>query len=216
MASRTCSECGASLSGLGPRAKTCSTKCRSTRSRRIKRGKDEERDYAETRPAAHQEIRSAIRRESPDVINRVLRDELQPIVREAITEDVLRAIQQLVGLTPRAVQLLEADMEDDDPTTRQRAYTLLLKYTTGHPALVQPKDTEAGKQITVNFALPRPEQEAIQAANGPITAEAIELRTCDSCGEDKPSDEFVTNSQRCQVCFEMWHADVESRYLSRT
>lgn len=194
--------------GKSVQARTCSEKCRSTRSRRIKRTNRDVEEFAAANNAGAQEIAAIVRREAPDVITKVMKDELRPIVREALTEDVLRAVEQMLGLTPRAVELLAADLESEDSTVRQRAYTLVTKYTIGHPALLKADDDAGAGQITVNFALPRPESEPQEPEQGAIGAESEELRTCDSCQEDKPESQFVAGSDRCRTCFEEQKAEV--------
>lgn len=145
------------------------------------------------------------------VIEKLAQEELRPIVREAITEETIRAINELVRLAPRAVQLIAQDMESEDSLVRQKAYTLMMKYTVGHPALVQPKDTASGNQITVNFGLPRPEDVPEEA----VTVESLEERECDMCHQVKPEDEFVANSSRCQACFDEWKATITADFESR-
>lgn len=201
---RTCSECPNPLVGKSVQAKTCGPTCRTKRSRRVKRANRQVEEFAAANNAGAQEIAAIVRREAPDVITRVMKDELRPIVREALTEDVLRAVEQMLGLTPRAVELLAADLESEDSTVRQRAYTLVTKYTIGHPALLKADDGAGAGQITVNFALPRPDDDAIEAE----LVESTELRTCDSCQEDKPESEFVAGSDRCRTCFEDQKAEV--------
>lgn len=190
--------------GKSVQARTCSEKCRSTRSRRIKRTNRNVEAFAEANNAGAQEIAAIVRREAPDVITKVMKDELRPIVREALTEDVLRAVEQMLGLTPRAVELLAADLESEDSTVRQRAYTLVTKYTIGHPALLKADDGAGAGQITVNFALPRPDD--VPDETSPHEADVV--RTCDSCSEDKPESEFVAGSDRCRTCFEEQKAEV--------
>lgn len=200
---RTCTECGGSLSGKSVKAITCGEKCRSARSRRVRRANRQVDDFAAANNAGAQEIAAIVRREAPDVITRVMKDELRPIVREALTEDVLRAVEQMLGLTPRAVELLQADLESEDSTVRQRAYTLVTKYTIGHPALLRPEDGAGAGQIVVNFALPRPDDAEVV-----VEADSEELRTCDLCNTEKPETEFVAGSDRCRTCFEEQKATV--------
>lgn len=204
---RTCSECGTVLAGKSVKAKTCSNACRLRRSKRLRRISKEQAEMAEVGGVS--EIAAMVRRESPDIAQDVLRKELAPIVRQALTEDVLQAINSLVGLTPRAVQALHEDLECDDRVLRQRAYTLLFKYTTGHPALVKPDDTNDQSQIVVNFNLPRPDSVPEELA-----ADVVELRICDMCGEEKPETEFETGSDRCTPCFEAWRETVKSQFIT--
>lgn len=134
-----------------------------------------------------------------------MREELRPVVREALTEEVLQAVQDMLGLTPTAVLRLQEDLEAEDSTVRQRAYTLILKYTIGHPALLQAKDTQDTGQMVVNFNLPRPDElgpEDIDLEPQP------EFDICDICGTEKPADEFAAGSQRCISCFEEHKARV--------
>ncbi len=208
MIARVCSECGASLTGRPPQTKTCSDNCRSRRSRRIRRANTQVEEFAEANNAGAAEIAAIVRREAPDVVTRVMKDQLQPIVREALTEDVLQAISNLVGLTPRAVAALDADLDSEDATIRQRAYTLLIKYTVGHPSLVKPSDAEAGSQLVVNFNLPRPAEDETTDQIEHVT----ELQVCDMCHEEKDASEFVTGSARCQPCFDEWRAKVLAEF----
>lgn len=155
---------------------------------------------------------AAVRREAPDSIHAVMKEELRPIIREALTEDTLRAIQALVNLTPRAVELIGQDLESDDALVRQKAYTLLLKYTAGHPAVVKPEEGPAGNQINVSFELPRPEQTVDMTADD---VDVIDLKQCDMCHADKPVTEFVANSNRCQECMDRWKNTVTEEFNAR-
>lgn len=204
---RTCSECSSSLSGSRPGTKTCSNKCRLARSRRLRRSKREEEEFVERNPEAAQQIAQMVRRESPDYVKNVIQNELQPIVRDALTEDTLRAIKSLIGLTPRIVELITMDLESEDPVVRQKAYTLVAKYTVGHPAMVSADQTGMQGQMIVQFGLPRPD-----AIPELVEAEVEEFKTCDMCGEDKLASEFVAGSDRCQACFDNWRATVMQQF----
>lgn len=200
---RTCSECGTSLATKGPRAKTCSSKCRKDRSRRLQRANDPDSALGSEH---FRQIAQYVRNEEPDLVRDVVRDELRPIVREALTEETLRAIQSLLGLAPAAVAALAEDLANaEDPGLRQRAAALVTKYTMGHPALVSPKDTEPNAQMVVHFALPRPEANSNGGSLGIADAEptdVVEVKTCDECHVEKPADQFVASSSRCQQCYD--------------
>jgi hypothetical protein len=149
-----------------------------------------------------------------DVAHKLLEDELRPVVRESITEDALKAIRSMVGLTPRVIELLAEDMESLDAVVRQRAYTLIAKYTLGHQAIVTPESAGAGQQLVVNFALPRPGGPPSETQEGGelVEGSAEETQQCDSCGADKPLSEMVAGSTRCRACFEGLHDDVRERF----
>lgn len=189
---RLCTECGGSLAGRSRTAKTCSDTCRTARSRRMKRVHQEPE-----LPPHQRAITQVVRHEAPDIAHKVIQQEIAPVVREAMTEDVLRSIHDLVGLAPTAVAALHEDLGSDDPVVRQRAYTLALKYTIGHPALIQPKDADPNQQLVVHFNLPRPDQNA--SASESIVDAVVEERACDECGELKT--EFVGASDRCTDCY---------------
>lgn len=200
---RRCSECGSSLAGKSASAKTCDEACRQKRSRRIKRANKQIREIQDQQGAGADEIAAMVRRESPDVIKDVMKAQLAPVVREALTEDVLRAVQQMLGLTPRAVELLQLDLESEDATVRQRAYTLVTKYTIGHPALLKADDTDGTKQLVVHFNLPRPgTEDPVQDGTADPVQDGEPLQVCDICNAEKPADEFVAGSSRCATCFE--------------
>lgn len=191
---RKCTECPTLVT---PPRVTCSTRCRSARSRRIRDRRlssDEARfDHTETTRLAQD----------------ILRDELVPVVREAITEEVLEGIQNLIGHIPDAINAAAADLESTDDQTRQKAYTLILKHGLG-PNLVPSINDERQQELNVYFGIPRPPATATQpqdnaaetSESATLRAETIEGRECDTCHVTKPADEFVGSSDRCQECFD--------------
>lgn len=216
MATRTCSECGASLASKGPRAKTCSDKCRKDRSRRLKRAGDEGDPLRG--PEHYRQLARYVHNEEPDMVRDVVREELRPIVREALTEETLHAIKDLLGLAPMAIAAIRDDLaNDEDPGIRHRAAALVTKYTIGHAALVQPKDTEPNQQMVVHFALPRPEANSEAGVVGTVVAEpteVVDVKTCDECSVEKPADQFVAASNRCSDCYEARRARVIAQFGS--
>lgn len=193
---------------MSVRAITCTKACRNKRSLRLRR-EAKEAAAASTNPVLA-EMRLATNQHYVDVAKEVLREQLQPIVRQTLTEDVLRAINDLVGLTPAAVAALHEDLESEDKVLRQRAYSLLMKYTVGHQALVKQEDTEDKSQLVVNFNLPRPDSTA------PLPEEAAPpaIVVCDICKEPKPDTEMVAGSDRCQTCFDEWKAKIVAEFAS--
>lgn len=193
---------------MDARAKTCCDTCRSARSRRLRAANDPDRDLGSEH---FREIAQYARNEEPDLVRDVVREEIRPIVREALTEEVLRGINDLLGLTPLAIAALKDDLEnEDDPGLRQRAAALVTKYTMGHPALIQPKDAEPNAQMVVHFALPRPDGEAVTIVDS--EGEEILTKTCDECSVEKEADQFVASSNRCNDCYEKRRADVLARF----
>lgn len=155
-------------------------------------------------PPEQKELTERIQNEKLDVAHKVIEEEVRPVVRESITEDTLRAISDMVGLTPIAVAAIADDLASEDATIRQRAYTLIMKYTVGHQAIVRPPEEDRTQPIQVNFALPRPKAEddlPEQEEPEPIEVEAVEVKTCDTCGKEAPTDEFAANSTRCLDCY---------------
>lgn len=163
-------------------------------------------------PEHQKELEVRVRDEVNDAIGDAVSEELKPVVREAITEDVLRAVQELVGLTPTVVAAIREDLASDDATIRQRAYSLVAKYTIGHPAIVRPEDDGGGQQLVVNLGLPRPEPEVRTTRIEPEVLDvpedaAIETKECDKCRADKPVEQFVAGSDRCRECFDQQQAE---------
>jgi predicted nucleic acid-binding Zn ribbon protein len=198
---RTCSECWDSLKGKPVHTKTCSDKCRARRSRRLAREK-REAGALKALPEHQKDIAARVRRQTPDAIRTVAQEELRPVVREAITEETMRAIQQMVGLAPAAIEALAADLVSPSEKIRQGAAKLILQYTVGNAP--SPED-DAARNLTVHFDLPRPEQTQEQIDDPEvIDAEVVDepTKTCDSCGADKPVTSFVANSDRCSSCYE--------------
>lgn len=202
-AARVCSECGAPLTGLAPSAKTCSVRCRQKRGRRRKKANDEIAQQAELG------VHEVVKREGPTAIERIMKQELVPVVREAIDEDVIKAIQRLVAITPAAIAQIATDLESEDPVMRSRAAALVVKYTIGHPALVKPSD-QKHEQLIVNFSLPRPEDAPVEET---VEVEEVEeTRVCDICGREKVASEFVAGSERCQSCFDEAKAKILAEF----
>lgn len=202
---RVCSECGNSLRDRGPQALTCSVEHRQARSRRLKREGTKPQRHGKL-IAEHGEVaRQVLEQERPAMIERIVEQELRPIVREALTETTLQALDDLMALTPIAVAAIKEDLESDDVPIRQRAYTLVTKYTIGHPALIRPSDADPTSQMTVHFNLPRPDDdpEAWDA-----DAPAVEMKRCDLCNEEKPSAEMVAGASRCQPCMDRWKQEI--------
>lgn len=198
---RVCTECGASLAGRSTNAYTC---CDAHRKQRQRRRAEEKAERA-NRAATGSEL---VKRRVKDVAHDVLKEELRPIVREAITEDAIRALDKMIGLTGKAVEVLERDMEGDDFVLASRAANTVIKYTVGHPAVIRPQE-EASHGMQVIFQLPRPDQPTPM----PIEGEAEDdedtgQRRCDICHELKPVSDFEGDSDRCTACFTQWREQV--------
>lgn len=120
-------------------------------------------------------------------------EQIKPIVREELAGRVLEQIDRLITLTPEALDALYEDLRGDDAVLRQRAYTLLLKYTVGSP-LATDAETEDEKTLVVNVGMPA-------TGGDTVDAEVVTTKTCDVCLEEKPEDQFEGNSERCVKCF---------------
>jgi hypothetical protein len=194
----TCSECPEPLTHVT--AKTCSTNCRSKRARRLKRQAKEQAEQKRL-PEQQKTLSQAVSREVKDVIHEVAKEEIRPVIREAITEDVLRSIDKLVRLTPRLVDEIEKDLSHEDDAVRQRAYTLLAKYTLGNDS-VKPAPKDTGQvPMQVIFAMPRPGDVPVEPSSAVSgTATEVEQRPCGECKELKT--EFEGSSDRCTDCHE--------------
>lgn len=189
-----CSECPTEISG---RAKTCSDACRAKRHRRVRRNRAEGVEPSQRVDLPTGQLEAAIQN--------TVDEALAPVVREALTDDVLQAIKTLVGLTPKAIKAIEADLSSENDFIRQGAYRLLARYTLGHPALVPDMDSDKQVVVLVNgIARPQaPAQPGEHLAEAtPLAPDAVtEVRICDTCDEEKPVAEFVGASHRCQTCF---------------
>jgi hypothetical protein len=142
-------------------------------------------------------VQQVVTGEQSDVVRKVVEEEIRPVVREAITNDVMESIRDLVALSPAAISAIEDDLTGNDPVLRNKAYTLLIKYTVGHSALVESPDDDDQKNLTVNFSMPRPSD-----TSDAVEADAEEILQCDSCGIDKPASAFIGSSHRCEDCFD--------------
>src|SRR5690606_26913115 len=140
------------------------------------------------------DLSEAVRGETKDLGHEVIKEELRPIVRESLTSDVLRDVGALVRMVPKAVQRIAEDLDSSDETIRQRAYTLLLKYTMGNPSVAPPPAEQAPPPMNVVFNLPRPDTTP-EDATPPV--EAVELKQCAECATERPSHEFIAGSSRC-------------------
>ncbi len=157
-------------------------------------------------PEHQKEITERVRHEQADVAHKVIEEEIRPVVRESITQDTLKAISDMVGLTPRAVAAIADDLASEDAVIRQRAYTLIMKYTVGHQAIVRPPEEDKSQPLTVHFELPRPAAPESEPDLDPVEDEAQDLKECDLCHINKPLPDFVSGSDRCKECFDAQQA----------
>lgn len=161
-------------------------------------------------PPHQKALSAAARGEVDDVLHDVAKEELRPVVREAITEDVLRAAADLVALTPTMVAAITEDLNGSDKLLRQKAYTLLAKYTLGNTSIA-PQQEHSDQPLQVVFNLPRPGDNPSPALDLDVDG-TVELRQCMECAEDKPTSEFVGMSERCQVCHDALRAKVMAEF----
>jgi hypothetical protein len=185
--------------------KTCGVKCRSARARRIKR--EQKKRGGDHRPEHIQQLADEGMK---DALHEAAVDEFRPLVREAMTASVLQGIDTLIGMSPKAIARLNEDLDNSDDTIRQRAYTLLLKYTMGNPSVAPPSTTAQPAGLTVQFNLPRPGDDP--AASTSVAAESEELRTCEDCGAEKQLHEFVAGSNRCGTCHDGVRGMLQERF----
>lgn len=208
---RVCSECGKPLPEDASAArKTCSGRCRQLRSRRIKRARQrggkvplggEEHE--------HREIQDMVRGETQDVSRKAMIEELRPIIREQITDEVVAALHDMVGLTPAIVRQLEKDVESSDPVIRQKAYGLVMRYLLGTEGRAAAGQEKHGSLIVQFGSMPQPAQPAIAE---PEDEPALDLRECETCHQFKALDEFDGPALRCNTCQSERKADVLERY----
>ncbi len=191
--------------------KTCSQRCRQKRATRVKARQAKQGRGTKHAPAV-QDMAAVTQGHLTDVVHEVMVDELRPLVREAMTEEVLRSINLLVGMTAEGIAALQQDLSAEDDTIRQRAYTLLLKYTMGNPSVAPPPTHVAPSPMTVQFNIPRPGDPTDTTPAVEPAGEAEELRQCTDCSQHKPESEFVGASPRCQVCFDGLHATLAERF----
>jgi hypothetical protein len=212
---RRCSEPGCG-NPLGPHAlptkKTCSDACRSKRSRRIAAAR-KQGGQNRAHPEELQHIYQADAGKIEDAAMEVMRDELKPVVREALTDDVLRAIQDLVNLTPLVVEKIREDIEQtSDTTLRQRAYSLVAKYTLGNASVAPPPTDPAAAGMHVTFMMPRPGDQTPVAIEAQADSDAVELKRCRDCEQEHLATDFVANSDRCSQCHAELQAKVQERF----
>jgi len=207
MASRLCTAPDCSTELTGAQKLYCSNACKS-RAQRAKRA-----DAA----AAH---KADLPDPTPDQVARAMQEELQnqlaPVIRENLTDDVVKAAEDMVKLSGKAVAALKQDLESTDPNIRQRAYALWLKYTVGSQAVMPNLTDDSQSPMTVVIAnmpatvepaqpppeeLPRRDPEA-PALPPPTDAELQDLRECDTCHTFKPDSQFEASSSRCTDCFD--------------
>lgn len=212
MARVMCSECPTVIPGARPTQKTCSPACRAKRSRRMKRARTEAARVAgeaNALPEHLQALSHAAHGEAKHVAHELLKEEMKPVVREAITEDVLKAVNDLVALTPTMVAAIQEDLQSNDKILRQKAYSLLARYTLGNPSVAPASAAAQPAPMQVIFQLPRPGDDGAPVA---VEADAEELRTCMECHETKPAGAFVANSERCQGCHDALQEKVRARF----
>jgi hypothetical protein len=196
---RQCSECENFLPADSSKTrKTCSAPCRQKRSRRITRQRKTAGAKGHDATRIPQEWKDVLE----DAGTEVVKEELRPVVREAMTEDSMQALQRMVRLLPGVVDQLAKDITHPDDLVRQKAHTMILRYTLGHEKALPPDDKQPAG-VNVILAMPRPDtSESLSdtAPQEPVSADAEELRLCDTCSESKPTSEFFGAALRCDAC----------------
>lgn len=194
---------------------TCGRSCRDKRPRRLKREKAErDAQLAKNRelPEHLKPISDIVNREVADITNKVLKAAIIPIVQEALTPDVLAGLGKLVALLPDAIDALGEDIRGEDPDLRQRAYTLLLKYTAGNTTIAPAPTEKAASPMTVVFEMPRPGDAAKPVLTHVGHEEIVEIRDCVECEATKPVTEFVDQSTRCLMCQKVLEDMIATRF----
>lgn len=133
------------------------------------------------------------------VTREALADAVKPVVQSALTEEVLKALDDLIKLTPQVVAAIEADLQSDNEFLRQHAYQTLLKYTVGHKGLVPDIKTDTAPVTVIIDGVERPPDSPFHK---PREDDAPDWKQCDRCQEFKPIDQFAANSNRCTMCYE--------------
>lgn len=148
-----------------------------------------------------------------------MREKIAPVVREMLTEKVLLELEALTDLLPKAVARLALLLESDDDDTALKAATLLLKYTMGNSSIAPPPLEQSGTRLELNIGIPQ--QDGSQrnyvvegeVVDGEIAdAPAAELRECMDCHQEKPAEDFMGQSQRCQQCHDEMLEQVQARF----
>lgn len=149
-----------------------------------------------------------------------MREKIAPVVREMLTEKVLLELEALTDLLPKAVARLALLLESDDDDTAFKAATLLLKYTMGNSSIAPPPLEQAGTRLELNIGIPQQgggeRSYSIQGevVDGEVVEgePAPELRECMDCGKEKPAEDFMGQSSRCQACHDQMLEQVEARF----
>jgi hypothetical protein len=203
MAAGICSECPTKLER--PNQKTCSTACRSRRAHRLK-AQQKRQGKAMGEANANPPHLNALA--TKDIVHELAKEELRPVVRESLTQEVLEGIGKLVGLTTLMVNAIEEDLNSGDKYLRQKAYSLLARYTLGNQSVAPAAAAVQPQAMQVIFQLPRPGDDGQAAVH--VTAE--EIKTCHECDTEKPVAAFVEDSERCQQCHDELQARVKELY----
>jgi hypothetical protein len=137
-----------------------------------------------------------------EVTREALAKAVEPVVQSALTGEVLKALDDLIKLTPQVVAAIEQDLESDNEFLRQHAYQTLLKYTVGHKGLVPDVKSDTAPITVIIDGVERPPETAFHKPPEHAT-DGREWKQCDRCGEVKPVDQFAANSTRCVQCYEL-------------
>lgn len=189
---RKCTECDNPVSG---RQITCSDRCRSRRSKRQR----------ETL-ASGRDVPKLVTDEAERIAQEELRKQIVPVVREALTEEVLRGIESLVGSVPDAVLVAQELLKDDDPETRYKAAALIMRHSIGNRQIVPDVNASVDPNMTVIFNVPQQDRAAPNSTGTLVSGDAVETKECDSCFKHKPLDDFESGSDRCTECFNTMRA----------
>lgn len=209
---RTCALPGCDVVVTGKR-QTCSAAHRQAWSRLRKRAAKEYDKIGEGMGKPADAAQQAGAADPVELAIEVFRQELTPIVREAITDDTVKAIRALVTLHPTLIESLAKDLSNPDPVARGRAQALVAKYTLG---FIDPKAESDRAPLVINLGgMPSPDG----LGDGTVTSvvpeaahDAVEVRECERCGEEKTLEHFHEDAPRCNECQAEIKAELEARY----
>lgn len=211
---KKCANCGTEFEPRSGNQKFCDNpECKPAHYRkRTERRQAEKAALEAMRDPAYAEVFSES--EERTLLQTILREELQPFVREQISEETIQAIGKLYKLVPKALAVLQADLSHPDPVVRQKAVTLIMRYSMSDSLLPKQEDTSPQMHVHVPASLQVPAPEAIDSTVAEDSdVHVLGQRQCEQCGEHKPADQFEGNARRCQRCVDSFRRETLEQVL---
>jgi hypothetical protein len=148
------------------------------------------------------EVRAALRELSVDksMIREVLAEEVREQIGQHIRDNLLGAVEDMVGLGPTVVAALKEDLDTKDWAVRSRAYQYWLRYILPMVKDAERKDEKDDRTVVIVQNIPAPDVTVEYVEDAEYEPFEADWPTCTQCDERKHPDMIDEEDGMCSAC----------------